>query len=110
MTRELYVVRNADDPKKNSAILPEEWEALAERDPALSRFAPDGLTYVAVGLRADGTDAWFNWFDGMLTSPNPDRTTALKLIGFAKSLAAQVVTDEWEQVDATALDHIGLER
>jgi hypothetical protein len=87
---------NADAP-----ITLGEWTAIAtaDADLVLDRENGEGF-YLVRGLREDGGDAWFDWFDGDVFTKNPDRATLAKMLELADRIDGKVQGDDGELYDS----------
>jgi hypothetical protein len=79
-------------------ISAEEWLAFVERDPELIIDPQYNGPYFALWLKhwVGGDYAWFNWFQGAISTKYPDRKTLGKILEIAKDFDAKVQGDEGE--------------
>jgi hypothetical protein len=83
---------NADAP-----ISLDDWKAVAETEADLVADPRNGDGFfLARGLRDDGGDGWFDWYEGDVFTKDPDRPTLAKMLSLAARLNARVQGDEGE--------------
>ncbi|HRI16565.1 MAG TPA: hypothetical protein PLX89_26530 [Verrucomicrobiota bacterium] len=103
MGYELHITR-AEFHANNAGhvITADEWLRYVQSDPEL-RLSPDGGKYFAVWSgKSKYPDPWFDWFNGNISTKNPDKASAGKMLQIAQALGAQVQGDDGEVYEDTS--------
>lgn len=79
-----------------SQITEDEWTKVSTADPDLQQDQSNGANAV-VWVDAEGQRrGWFDWYDGVVYTTDPDRATVAKLMELATRLGARVQGDSGE--------------
>lgn len=99
MGYELHITRrefHADD--QGPEISAEEWLALVDADPALERVVENGPYFARFlgDCRYGRGIGWFDWWNGCVSTKNPDEAILAKMLKLAEALDAKVQGDDGE--------------
>ena len=97
MGYELHITRKRyywDDGSDD--ISEAEWAAIIGSDPELEPYPGIGPHGARWNGKSEYPDPWFNWFEGRISTKNPDEPIILKMLKIAKELGAKVQGDDGE--------------
>lgn len=77
-------------------ILESEWKQYVASDPELKFFPENGPLFVHWKGNSDHPEPWFDWYEGDITTKNPDPPVIEKMLTIAKALNAKVQGDDGE--------------
>ena len=106
MGYDLHITR-ADHWAENdkSKITAQEWLAVIKSDPELRLAGYNGPYFAIWNGPSRYADPWFDWFDGNISTKNPDKPIVAKMIDIAGRLGAKVQGDDGEvYTDASQVD------
>ena len=77
-------------------ISADEWWALVQSDAELVPVPANGKYFVIWRGSVEYPETWFDWFEGNITTKNPDKATLRKMLQMAERLNARVQGDDGE--------------
>ena len=77
-------------------ISAEEWLRYVEKDPELKLTGYNGVYFALWSGKSEYPDPWLNWFEGNISSKNPDDLLIDKMVEIANNLNAKVQGDDGE--------------
>lgn len=96
MSYDIHITRAAhwaENDERRIAL--DDWISAAHVDSRLEHRG--GGTFVATGLRSDGQDAAFHWFEGDVYTADPDEPTLAVMRDLARALGGQLQGDDGEE-------------
>ena len=84
-----------------SEITAAEWKEVVTWDPSLRCDPKNGPHAVHWVSEADTPQGWFDWYDGVVYTTDPDRASAGKLFELAERMNAKVQGDGGEVYERT---------
>ena len=85
---------------KGREITLEEWLSLIAADPELKPDPDNGIEVALWSGPSRYAEPWFEWWEGNISTKNPDRAMVAKMLQMAKTLNAHVQGDDGEIYDS----------
>jgi hypothetical protein len=92
MGYDLHITRRADWSGAGNDITADEWLKLVASDPELTLDRNNSPHHATL----KGSNSWFDWEDGCISTKSPDTAGAKKLFAIAQRLSAKVQDDDGE--------------
>ena len=98
MGYDLHITRAKEwSQNEGQEITLEEWLAVVQSDPELTLDPENGEGFARWSGPSRYSEPWIGWFQGNLSSKNPDRAILGKMLQLAARFHAKVQGDEGEE-------------
>lgn len=107
MGYDVHITRAEHWPKNQGhEISAAEWHAIINTDPDLRLAGYNGPHFAIWDGHPKVIEAWLDWYDGNITTKNPDEPLLHKMVDIAARLDAKVQGDDGELYDHAQTDQV----
>lgn len=99
MGYELHITRRVFHADDGSDITKQEWDAFVEQRPELelSEQHGGGMFFYSWSIGSSYDEPWLQWFEGSISTKNPDEPMIIEMVAIAKHFNANVQGDDGER-------------
>ena len=106
MGYDVHITRAEHWPENQGhEITATEWHNVIDADPDLRLAGYNGPHFAIWDAHAEDNEAWLDWYEGNITTKNPDEPLLHKMVEIAALLDAKVQGDDGELYDHAQTDH-----